>query len=455
VSTDTIEYNSNFTAEVTFKTTEYFKGENLDLTLNFDVLYSNAYVNSTQFTVFDSKSNRTAKQSIFVNETFFPGSYAKNLSLSPGFSEDGFIALTNQNYTIVNFAVNYVQLRAKQQINKSLNVRLFGKLKAEYEQMNSINWYNSSTQNITIQANKGIIQLNSTSVNGSTVLNTTIQTTGYTRLEYNITGINQSTVLLELGDLNSTKQVGYFEIGALKDSQNFSILVDIFNHENVSIVLSLRTRHVPILAVMASNNWEGIDADEPPFRNPEYYMSQVSHRFESIFNVSIIPVVIVEFESISGSDLFVLADEATQAVGKELQLESNTWKTGTGTQEENMGADILIILTNKTMDHLGIVLGAYGNAFNMAINARGSFFEGSYRLPSNLADNLIQHELSHVFGAPDRWTDSDPASIMTKTKPDDIYSDIFTGKFWLTRTDWLEEDIQTMIDRVIWYINEN
>ena len=450
-----ISYDGNFTANVSIISSEFYKGDNVKFTLNFEVNYSPVLLEFIKFELSDLINNRTARQIVIINSTYQVGSYSLNLSLSPGFDDDGFIALTNQDYVVNNFLLKYVQRRISLEYFKDLDFSIRGRLKPEFNQFDNINW-TISTENATVIQNNRLIRLNSTENQANITIKSGIQTTGYSRIYFNITGINTSSVFFDINGSILNSDNDYLPIGNWNGMQNFTISVSLKNFENISIAMSLPTKHIPILAIIASNNWEGLSSDGFYYRDTEYYLSQVSDRFERGMNISIIPVSQVEFESNSGTDLYELADEAKYAVGDKFNFTGNTWTVGTGTQPENAGADILIILTGKTMDHLGIVLGASGEAFNMAIHARGSEFEGSYRLPSIYADNLIQHELSHVFGAPDRWTEDYPdlvlPSIMAKSRPDDVFLDIILRYYWLMRTNWVEEDIQTIVERAPLYL---
>jgi hypothetical protein len=212
---------------------------------------------------------------------------------------------------------------------------------------------------------------------------------------------------------------------------------------------------VTLFAVIADDDWSGQSLDSFNFRTPEFYLKKASSQFSSILNLTIIPAAYVALPPAIPPNLINFADSTHSVVGNALQLVNLTWTFGPGTFEENKGYDILLIFTNKTMSNLGIVLGTnLQGAFNMAIHARGSLNTGNYRLPPSFADNLIQHEVSHLFGAPDRFTADSDTSIMTKSLPEDALLDILTGSFWLSQTTWLEQDIQTMIRDIMttyWY----
>ena len=90
----------------------------------------------------------------------------------------------------------------------------------------------------------------------------------------------------------------------------------------------------------------------------------------------------------------------------------------------------------------------------MVANAGGSLNANGFRLQPSWADNLFQHELSHVFGAPDRYTGEDPPSIMTKSETlQDLLDDLANGTLWLELTNWLDEDLLTIASQFIYYEN--
>jgi hypothetical protein len=452
LNSEFLDYRGNFSATINLAQNQFFKGESINFTFEFSVFHSPVLIDSLLLEVSDLV-DRSALQSFLINTTYTPGNYSLDLQISPGFNQEGLVVLTDKEYELTELRVSYKQLQKWNLYRKPIGISLQGELKPEYYQR--LIWTTQATENITISSQNNSIEFTSLNTTGFALMNTTIETTGYTRLYFNITGIDNSTVEMSI---NNTKEIfqanesTFLPIGVLQGKQdlNFSIFIEV--NDSISISVGLSTRHVPILAVIASNHWTGHGNDELLFREPEYYLSQVSTRFENALNVTFVIVAMVNFESTSGSDLFLLADEAKSAVGSEFNLPSGNWTTGPGTQLENAGADILIILTNKTMDHLGIVLGSHGFAYNMAIHARGSALQISPRLPPSFADNLIQHELSHIFGAPDRWTSDDPPSVMTKSHPEDVLVDYIIEEYWLKRIDWLEEDIQVMVERATLYV---
>jgi hypothetical protein len=236
-------------------------------------------------------------------------------------------------------------------------------------------------------------------------------------------------------------------LGVTSIQLNFTLGIN----STIVLELALPTRKTVLFAIVASNNWSSRSVDNLQFFLPKYYIDQASSRFQDVFNLTIMPIHQVNFTSNAGSNLVSLRDEAINQTGNQLSLPTGDWDYVSGISPNNAGADILLVMTNKTMDYLGVVFSESGNTLNAAVHARGSLNTGNYRLHSSLADNLVQHEISHIFGAPDRFTDSSLPSIMTKSKLNDAPIDIVFGNFWLFLTQWLEQDIQTMFENILMY----
>ncbi|MCE7734261.1 MAG: hypothetical protein GPJ54_05230 [Candidatus Heimdallarchaeota archaeon] len=455
---ENISYAGSLTAIVNFTQEDFYKGESIPFELQVDVESSPARLETITLGVRDLNLSRTANQSIQLDILINPGTHSIPLELKPGFQLNGFVALVNKNYTLTSYQLNYTQIQVQQSIGGNLNHNLYGRLYSAYDQAKEMTWDTSIVNNATLFVNNNNnVTLTSNEENATAIIQAEIETTTYTRLYYNVSGQINSSIQIGINNFmnitNSTS--GYLPIGEYQGKQNVTLLFNITDHENVSIVFSIPTRKIAIMTVVANNNWERLSEDGTEFRKADYYVNQLNSHYSEVFNMTFVIVANVNFDSSpASSNLFVMRQEAITTVGTNLKLNQSKWHDGVGTQLENAGGDILLILSNKTMDHLGIVFRAPDgeNNLNMAIGARGSLNTGQesieIRLPSIYGDNLIQHELSHIFRAPDRWTEDDLASIMTKSRPSDALFDIATAKFWLMRTNWLEQDIQTMVDHV-------
>lgn len=442
-------YQGNVLANISITQHDFFKGDNIPFNLEVIIGDSKARLNHISVSVKDLDMNRTADQHIMINSLFDPGTHLLDLEIEPGFDINGFVALTNKNYTLTSYTLIYTQVHEVNNITKSMNHTLFGYLPEKHEQATNLDWVVQTEINGSVT----IIQNNFTTVsseeNALVSLTTEIETIGYTRINYNISGLINSTVNMTVKDETRiyNDSTGYFPIGLFEDKHNLTILFNITSHENVSLQISIPTQKIAILTVIANDHWEGLSDDGLKFRDPAYYLDQVNSRFRSSMNLTFVQVALVDFEMrFESTNMETMKSIAILDVGDKYRLNNSIWNPGVGTQKSNAGADILLILSNRTMTNLGVV---FSNQ-NLAIAVRGSLNTGDtaieLRLPQSYADNLIQHELSHIFRAPDRWTESDEVSIMSKSRPDDALLDLVTKSFWLVQTAWLEEDIQTMVE---------
>lgn len=449
------DYKAGFGAEIEFERASIYKGENLPFILKINVLESISHIHHIIVNITDG--NRIAGQRLNINQTLDVGTYILNLELAISFNLYSFMALNYGDYTINGFVVFYRQRQIDIQFIGEIDNNISVTNWPEYEQMENSEWEIDNvdtTTNFEYGSPTKII-ITPDPIEGSASLWTNITTTGYTNVFYNVTGLVNSEFQISLDgtQISGLANQSRLDIGRIFGYHNLSITVNITDSETITISISMITQHIPIFVVSANNHWNGWATDRLTFEYPDYYIRQVSRRFVNVFNISFMEVVRVDFETSTKTNLFDLINDANREVGKALWLENNTWNIGPGPQAGNAGIDIELVFTNKTMDHLGIVIGAYGEAFNIAVNARGSIFSGNYRLPSSFADNLLQHEISHIFGAPDRWTSEDDGfSIMTKSAPEDAWLDVILGRFWLFRTDWLEQDIQVMKEKSIIFL---
>lgn len=438
-------YGDGFSITMEFLQDKYYKGENISILMHLDVSESYIFIQEISINITDG--DRIAGQSVHLNKSIGPGMSSLTVFIKPAFTENGFLALNYGNYTFKEYSITYSQrhtnLTAKSNLEKMIEIIPWPVING----FDGIKWkYNSSQVNLTADHDPTVLTITPLIQTGSTTISASIDVTGYVNATYSMSSLENSTVSLGFKALPAPVD-NFIFVGQLIGDQNFSIVYDFDTFEPVNITLSMFTQRIPVFIVNANNHWHGYATDNLYFERPSFYLEQVNTRFLHTFNITLIEVEEVEFEFPSSSDLFQLINTANVAVGDSLNLENNTWNAGKGPQVGNAGIDIELVFTNRTMDHLGIVIGMEGEAYNIAVNARGSGYEGNYRLLSSMADNLIQHELSHIFGAPDRWTSDGPASIMSKSHPEDAIVDIAFLKFWLLKTNWLNPDILTMMDR--------
>ncbi|MCY3410326.1 MAG: hypothetical protein INQ03_01705 [Candidatus Heimdallarchaeota archaeon] len=436
---------------VTMNSDTFYKGEKIPISIAITVEGSMVLLRNISFQI--SIDDRVAYQTLIINQTINSGDMLFEFELDPYFNQNGFIALNYGEYLLDKYSLYYVQSNEDMILSGNLNNHINIIHWPIVDQTKTVEWSIGSPENVELldRSNK-TFRISTTESHTIVSLGANLQTTGYTSIEFSINSTGNSTVQMGFETLEIITGNGALNIGNRFGHQQLSISAELYQGDILEISLQMLTQHNPIFVVNANNYWHGRAVDLLTFERPNYYLKQVSNRYLTTFNISFIEVAEVIFTTSKGTDLFELIDDANNAIGTQLKLNGSTWNIGTGPHPGNYGADIELVYTNKTMDHLGIVIGQYGEAFNIAVNARGSNFEGNFRITSNFADNLIQHEMSHIFGAPDRWTSDDAPSIMSKSKPEDAYFDIAFGEFWLMRTNWLEIDIQEMIVKSLYFL---
>lgn len=437
-----MDYSASITADLSLLKNITYKGAMIPIIVHVEVIDVHAYLDTLSVAIRSETYDKEAVQDVFMNETLAPGTYDLTYELSPSFYSVSFLALNYGNYQFLNFSISYEQRRQPLLITGLVDYSIEVVPYESVNQADWLDWTNISTNGISV--NKNNITLVADGA-GNTVMMTEIVTAGYTNVDYLITGAVNSKVNISIGDTITNNLNGSIPIGVITDRTNLTLMANLTDSEVVTISLGIHTRKNVIFTVSANNYWDGLSSDSLTFQVPNYYIRQVSKRYERTFNISFLEVAEFHFNKRSGTNLFDLIADAKSQAAKSLDLYNPTWTADRGPMPENHGADIMFIFTNTTMDHLGVVIGTYGGAYNMAVNARGSKFQGDYRLPSSFADNLLQHEASHIFGAYDRWTYNEDPSVMTKSMPEDAFYDIVLGYFWLLRTNWLEVDIQIMI----------
>jgi hypothetical protein len=283
--------------------------------------------------------------------------------------------------------------------------------------------------------------------------------TGSTRLISNITtdvnfeGAMFLSTVYGLDNINSTVNLyigeKFFNIDSLPTSITHDLQVmdiitkkvlilnlNISENSNFEIEFNMYTQKKVIFTAITEDGWSS------SFQSASYYLNEASKHFEYTFNTTFIPVGTAQFQFSGGTDLMNFIEESELVAGEAFGLDNGTWHRGIGKLSANSGIDILITLTNRTMDYFGMVPGLFRN---IASHAGGSLNAGGQRLSPAWADNLIQHEISHVFGALDHWTNEQDPSVLTKPQDvQDLFQDLARGTFWLNIHNWLEIDLVVM-----------
>jgi len=143
-----------------------------------------------------------------------------------------------------------------------------------------------------------------------------------------------------------------------------------------------------------------------------YALDKTLYRMEHDYSFSIKIVVIQEDNSWNPDNSLLNASDMVEDiwvhVGNKLELINNTWdfipgydlRSGvwTETKSANAGYDLLLAASNRPGDVLGIA----GYSGNWGFISGGRYNLLNYQTTISQYDNILQHEISHVFGAHDR-----------------------------------------------------
>ncbi|NHJ03485.1 MAG: hypothetical protein EAX90_01570 [Candidatus Heimdallarchaeota archaeon] len=143
-----------------------------------------------------------------------------------------------------------------------------------------------------------------------------------------------------------------------------------------------------------------------------YALDKTLYRMEHDYSFSIKILVIHEDNTWKPENTLLNASEMVEDiwlhVGEKLKLINSTWdfipgydlKGGvwTETKSANAGYDLLLAASNRPGDVLGIA----GYAGNWGYVSGGRYNLLNYQTTVSQYDNILQHEISHVFGAHDR-----------------------------------------------------
>ncbi len=249
--------------------------------------------------------------------------------------------------------------------------------------------------------------------------------------------INGSSAVVTLNSSSSAN------VAQFSNTTKFEVVFNLEKGESLTISILVPKQLIVLYYGIADDHWE------TNFENPLITMNLVNKYFKEWFNIKFVFSIKINFVSPSTTNLPTMMLSAAKQFGEALGLMNNTWDIGPGKRKGNLGLDFLLIISNKTMSNYGMVLGDRNAGYNMASNVGGSLNARGFRLAQDWADNLFQHEISHMFNAPDRYTGQDPPSIMTKSStPEQVVSDISAGTSWLQINNWLPQDLVTMANAI-------
>ncbi|MCK5409561.1 MAG: hypothetical protein KAJ30_04790 [Candidatus Heimdallarchaeota archaeon] len=129
-----------------------------------------------------------------------------------------------------------------------------------------------------------------------------------------------------------------------------------------------------------------------------------------------------------------------------LDLEGD-WDVYYGRSLNNHGFDFLSCFSNQTSDHFGFAFLNSNIAFHFAQSRELENYLGfSFSMPDEWAENIIQHEISHDFGALDRDRAIYSPSVMSKPYTvEQALADLAISKLWSQVNNWLLDDILLML----------
>ncbi len=197
-----------------------------------------------------------------------------------------------------------------------------------------------------------------------------------------------------------------------------------------------------VFVLLLNDNWE-ISGQEIARNNLTTTMEETSTIFERELGIKLIPLLELPWypEDVGMS---VIGNIAMQTAGELIGLE-DSWDVEQGRSPNNNGFDLLTTFSNQTSDHFGFAYYERNAAFHFAESEE--LGEYSYiGIVADWAENLVQHEIAHNFGAEDRDRTVDPPSVMSKpVTPQQVWDDFSHGRLWLQVNNWMIEDILLML----------
>lgn len=211
--------------------------------------------------------------------------------------------------------------------------------------------------------------------------------------------------------------------------------------DNISVKNYLNRVFVVVL-----NEYWTYYRDERIRSPPIEAINNASKYFREQFGIELIPLVELEWQ-LSSTKIEEAHNEGLIKAGELLKLK-NKWDAIAGRSTKNNGFDMLLCFSNKTGEHYGFVYWKENVAFHFGqSNELGSY--NWFTILNEWSDNLVQHEVSHIFGALDRARPPYPPSVMSKaTTPEQVLIDFANKQLWLQVNNWLYEDQLLMIENV-------
>ena len=257
-------------------------------------------------------------------------------------------------------------------------------------------------------------------------------------------GIKQNNSL-SLNSFSPENQIIHF--GERKGLTEVTIQIVFVYADNSTYVyldnLSILSYEHRVFVFMLNNNWE-ISGNDIARNDLITTMNDTSKFFEKELGIKLIPILELPWHP-NDVSMSLVDDIALETAGELLGLEGD-WDLIQGRSLNNHGFDILTTFTNQTSEHFGFVKYNSNAAFHFAESEE--LGEYSYiGILADWAENLVQHEVSHIFGADDRDRTYDPVSVMSKpVTPQQVWDDFSHGWLWLQVNNWMIEDILLMLE---------
>ncbi len=250
---------------------------------------------------------------------------------------------------------------------------------------------------------------------------------------------------LELDDGSQQEQIIHY--GKALGSVNVTLMISFAYADNNTNIyldnLSILQYEHRVFVLTLNDNWETI-GDEIGRPSTFETVINASYYFEKELGIKLIPILELEWQP-ENLSWVVVDDDALTSAGEMLGLDGD-WDVVMGRSNQNHGFDILVSYSNQTSDHYGFAYYERNACFNFGQSEE----LGEYSwltIVGDWAENLIQHEVSHLFGAEDRDRTFFPPSVMSKpSNPDQVIADFTINRLWLQVNNWLMEDVLLMLE---------
>ncbi len=456
---------------------EKIKGETVPITFEIELEGTEkAVIKSVEIGI--SSDAYSLKGSIIyeLNQEITRGSQVASVEMGPLLNiSTGLFALNIGEYNIYSFGVTFENRVAeiKENIDFSLNVT--NQIEVEQIVNGDFSGYLNNWEG-DIQDDKAVAGISThPSLDGNCVRFTNIETIEPGNSTWisisqtvNLTNSHYLSFNQQIESTNSSIEVNLF-IDGIKS--NMSLILDSTSPQNQLIhfgegdglsyvalqfvfVYADNSTHVylddmsilqyehRVFVLMLNDNWE-ISGKEVARNDLFTTMYETSYLFEKDFGIKLIPVVELPWHPKDVS-MGVVGTIALETAGELLGLEGS-WDVEYGRSPDNHGFDLFTSFSNQTSEHFGFAYYERNAAFHFAESEE----LGDYSwigIVADWAENLVQHEISHNFGAYDRDRADYPPSVMSKPfTADQVVADFITNNLWLQVNNWLIEDIILML----------